>query len=82
MKYILSSCTVRLLNMLLMPIAAMLIITAFLYSSLDTYEAAVSYALFCDMMESIAMSLVIAVGGGLLFDIELKKRGHSSSDKS
>ena len=82
MKYTLSNAAVNLLNMLLMPIAAMLVITAFFYSSLDTYEAAVSYTLLRDMMESIAMSLVIAVGGGLLFDAELKKRGHSSSDKS
>ena len=82
MKYTLSNDALKLMNMLLMPIAAMLVITAFLYSSMDTYQAAKSYMLFCDMMESMVMSLAIAVGGSLLFDVELKQRGHSSSDKS
>ena len=81
-KNIFSNDSLKLLNMLLMPIAAMLIITAFFYSSQSTYEAVKMYNLFCDMMESIVLSLVIAVGGSLLFDIELKRIGHSSSDKS
>ncbi len=72
----------QLLICLLTPIVAMLVITAFYYSSLDTYEAALNYRLFGYMMESIALSLVIAVGGSLFFDTELKRRGHSSSDKS
>jgi len=82
MKHTLSNETLRLLEMLLMPIAAMLIMTAFYYSSLDTYEAAITRGLLFDMTESVMLSLVIAVGGGLLFDVEYKHRGYSSSDKS
>ena len=72
----------KLLNTLLTPIAAVLTVTVFYYSSLDTYEAAKHYALFCDMMESIGISLVLAVLGSLLLDLELRHRGHSSSDNS
>ena len=72
----------QLLICLLTPIVAMLVITAFYYSSLDTYEAARFYTLFCDMLESIGISIVIAVFGSLLLDLELRHRDHSSSDKS
>jgi len=71
----------RILICLLTPIAAMLIITAFYYSSLDTYEAAVNRRILTDMLESIMLSLTLAVGGSLLFDAELRRRHHSSSDK-
>lgn len=65
----------RILICLLTPIAAMLVITAFFYSSLDTYDAARLYPMLCSAMEHIMMSLLLAVGGSLLFDMELKRRG-------
>lgn len=81
-KRTISNGALKLLNGLLTPIAVTLIVTVFSYSSLGTYEAAKSYSLFGDAMESIGMSLAIAVGGSLLFDIENKQRGHKSSDNS
>ena len=65
----------RILICLLTPIAAMLVITVFFYSSLDTYEAARFYPMLCSTLEHIMMSLLITVGGSLLLDIELKRRG-------
>lgn len=76
MKLKISNGAVRLLNNLLTPVAVTLTVTVFLYSSLGTYEAAKYYGDFCTAMESIGMSLAIAVGGSLLFDIEKKQRGH------
>ena len=82
MKHKLSNETVKLMNMLFMPVAAMAVVTAFFYSSLCTYEAALARPLILHAVKSNLLSFVIAIGGGLLFDAELKLRSYSSSDKS
>ncbi len=70
----LSPVVERLLICLLTPIVLVLIVTVFTVSSLNTYDAARLYPLFVDIMEHILMSLLIAVDGSLLLDIEIKRK--------
>lgn len=69
----LSPVAERTLIHLLTPIALSTVATAFSVSSLDTYELARAYPLLCDGLEHIMMSLLLAVGGTLLLDIEIKR---------
>lgn len=68
-KCTLSSRSQRLFELMLPIIAAALIYCAATISSMEPYDAARLYARTYSMMEHVMMSLMLVVGGGLLFDL-------------
>ena len=54
-------------------VTAVLMLTVSERASMDTYDAARSYALFSESMEHILMSLAIVVIGAGIFDMNTRK---------
>ncbi|MBQ8249386.1 MAG: hypothetical protein IJY93_05830 [Clostridia bacterium] len=59
----------------LFAVSAVLIYIAFTRASLDIYDATRLHTFFVEQMEHALMSLLLVIGGGVLLDIEVKKRG-------
>ncbi len=58
----------------LFAVSAVLIYIAFTRASLEAYDAARLHTFFVEQTEHALMSLLLVVGGGVLLDIEVKKR--------
>lgn len=69
-----SRMSVKILRYGLPFVAYALLYTAFTYSSLDAFDAARQVALLYAQIEHAMMSLLLLVGGAVLFDIALRER--------
>ena len=70
----LSRGSLNILKFGLAPVATAFIYIAFWHSSLDAYDAARLFPSFFEQFEHATMSLLLIIGGSMLFDVASREK--------